>query len=265
MSRTYAITGSASGIGAAFRRRLEEHGARVVGIDLHDAEVIADLATVEGRALAVASVAAMTGGVLDAVVSCAGIAATEPVVVRVNYFGAVAVVAGLRPLLARATTPSALIVTSASVVHPVDDALVEACLAGDEEAACRLPGATGGLGYASSKRALARWVRRQAVTTEWAGAQIALNAVAPGTVETPLSAPVLADQAGEAYIDAAVPMPFGGHARPEELAPLLEFLTGPDCLHVTGQVLFVDGGADAVLMGDDVWRSAPLPEFVLGE
>ena len=129
----------------------------------------------------------------------------------------------------------------------------------------RLPGATGGLGYASSKRALARWVRRQAVTTEWAGAEIALNAVAPGTVETPLSAPVLADEVGAAYVDAAVPMPFGGHARPEELAPLLEFLTGPDCLHVTGQVLFVDGGADAVLMGDDVWRSAPLPEFVLGE
>ncbi len=265
MSRTYAITGSASGIGAALHDRLEDHGARVVGVDLHDAEVLADLGTIDGRALAVAGVAAATDGVLDAVISCAGIAATEPVVVRVNYFGAVAVVAGLRPLLARAVTPRALIVTSASVVHPVDDALVEACLSGDEEGACRLPGATGGLVYASSKRALARWVRRQAITPEWAGAAIALNAVAPGTVETPLSAPVLADPTGAAYIDAAVPMPFGGHARPEELAPLLEFLTGPDCLHVTGQVLFVDGGADAVLLGDDVWRSAPLPEFVLGE
>jgi NAD(P)-dependent dehydrogenase (short-subunit alcohol dehydrogenase family) len=265
MPRTYAITGSASGIGAALRDRLEEHGARVIGIDLHDAEVIADPATVEGRAHAIASTAATTDGTLDAVVSCAGIAATEPVVVRVNYFGAVTVVAGLRSLLARGTTPSALIVTSASVVHPVDDALVEACLADDEERACRLPGATSGLAYASSKRALARWVRRQAITTEWAGAAIALNAVAPGTVETPLSAPVLADPTGAAYIDAAVPMPFGGRARPEGLAPLLEFLTGPDCRHVTGQVLFVDGGADAVLAGDDVWSSAPLPEFVLGE
>ena len=39
-----AITGSASGIGAAIRRRLEKDGARVIGIDLRDAEVVADLA-----------------------------------------------------------------------------------------------------------------------------------------------------------------------------------------------------------------------------
>ena len=38
-----AITGSASGIGAAIRRRLEKDGARVIGIDLRDAEIVADL------------------------------------------------------------------------------------------------------------------------------------------------------------------------------------------------------------------------------
>ena len=48
--RTVAITGSASGIGAATRTRLEAAGAHVIGIDLRDAEVIADLTTAGGRA-----------------------------------------------------------------------------------------------------------------------------------------------------------------------------------------------------------------------
>jgi NAD(P)-dependent dehydrogenase (short-subunit alcohol dehydrogenase family) len=263
MARTYAITGSASGIGASLRRRLEGRGERVIGIDLHDAEVVADLGTPEGRRAMVDAVTHESGGALDAVVSCAGIASIDPVVVSVNYFGAVAALAGLRPLLAVSDSPRAVVVTSLSVVHPVDDALVNACLAGDEARARSLPAAAGALAYASTKRALARWVRRNAPRDEWAGAGIALNAIAPGTVITPLSAAVLADPAGAAYIDQAVPMPLAGHAHADEIAPVLDFLSGPECRHVTGQVLFVDGGADVVLTGDDVWRSAELPEFAL--
>ena len=47
--RTIAITGSASGIGASLRRSLESDGANVIGIDLNDADVIADLSNVDGR------------------------------------------------------------------------------------------------------------------------------------------------------------------------------------------------------------------------
>ncbi len=49
MSRTYIVTGSASGIGAATARLLRGQGHRVMGIDLREADVLADLSTTDGR------------------------------------------------------------------------------------------------------------------------------------------------------------------------------------------------------------------------
>ena len=54
---TYVISGSASGIGAATRSRLEQSGNTVIGVDLRDAAVVADLSTPDGRAGAVAEAA----------------------------------------------------------------------------------------------------------------------------------------------------------------------------------------------------------------
>ncbi|MYX09397.1 SDR family oxidoreductase [Streptomyces sp. SID8375] len=74
-----------------------------------------------------------------------------------------------------------------------------------------------------------------------------LNAVTPGTTVTPITEPMLADAEIRKAVDASVPMPLHGHARPEQIAPLLAWLTSPENTHVTGQVVFVDGGADAVV------------------
>lgn len=253
MPRVYAVTGSASGIGAAARAYLEARGDSVIGIDLREAEVIADLSTQDGRAAMVDRVRRVSGDRLDAVIASAGLSSGEPITLRVNFFGVVATLEGLRPLLAGSDAPRAVALSSTAANHPVSDQIVEACLAGDEEAAVRAGERAAYLNYSSSKRALSRWVRRTAPAPDWAGAGIALNAIAPGVVITPMTQAIVDDPNARLVMDQAVPMPYGGHARPEDLAPLLAFLTGPENTHVTGQIVYVDGGADAVFRGDAVW------------
>lgn len=254
MVRTYVVTGSASGIGRATCTQLEAQGHRVVDVDLHDASVCVDLATDAGRRALVEEVTAATGGSIDAVVANAGTQASPELCVRVNHFGAVATCLGLRPLLAGSAAPRVVVTASSSVLNVHTPELVEACLAGEEERAVALALAGHELvAYPSTKRAVARWVRRSAVLPEWAGAGIALNAVAPGVVETPLIAPLLGDPAMVELMDAAVPMPLGGRAQPSDIAEVIAFLASAEVQRVSGQVLFVDGGADAVLRGDDIW------------
>jgi nucleoside-diphosphate-sugar epimerase len=62
---TIVITGSAGGIGSATRARLERDGHRVIGVDVRDAEVVADLSNAEGRAAMIAAVTEASAGVLD--------------------------------------------------------------------------------------------------------------------------------------------------------------------------------------------------------
>src|SRR5262245_56346389 len=86
-----AVSGSASGIGAAIRAGLPRDGQRVIGIDLRDAEVIADLATADGRAAAIDAVKQHSAGRLDGLVVCAGVGPHVPdqaLIVSLNYFGA---------------------------------------------------------------------------------------------------------------------------------------------------------------------------------
>ena len=251
--RTYVVTGAASGIGAATAAHLTSLGHRVVGVDLAGTDIDADLATSDGRSEMVKSVRAATGGQIDAVIANAGTSTGTPLDVRVNYFGAVATLAGLRPFLLGSDAPRAVATASSSIHLAKDPAIVDACLAGDEDAAMAASEKAGLLTYPSTKRALARWVRRMAPTDEWAGAGIALNAIAPGIILTPMTIGPLEVEGVKEMFDASVPMPFGSYGRPESVARVMAFLASAENDMITGQVLFVDGGADAVNRGEDIW------------
>ncbi len=256
--RTVVVTGSASGIGRATADLLVSRGDRVIGVDLHDADVVVDLATADGRARLVDEVGTLAGGRLDAVVANAGVSRRSPADVAVNVFGAVATLEGLRPLLTGSPAPRAVVTASMSSLLPVDDDLVDRCLDGDEPAALARAGALvdagrGRLLYASSKAALCRWLRRRAPAAEWAGAGIPLNAVAPGVVRTPMMASLLSTAERRAALAEQVPMPLHGLMDPEVPARLLAWLAGVENTHLCGQVVFVDGGSDAVLRGDTTW------------
>lgn len=75
---TYAVTGSASGMGAASAARLREAGHRVVGVDLRDADVTADLGTADGRRHAADEILRLCGGALDGVAAVAGVGPNLP-------------------------------------------------------------------------------------------------------------------------------------------------------------------------------------------
>ena len=248
---TIAFTGSAGGMGVATRALLESQGHRVIGVDLHDAEVIADVSTPDGRMEMVSGVIKECGGVLDGLVAAAGIASdgsNEELVISTNFFGAVAALTGLRGCLAQGTNPSAIAISSNSTTSQtgIPLAAVEACLADDEPAARTAAQPAAMCGYPASKLALAHWVRRQSVTENWVGSGIRLNAIAPGVIETPLVGGVGGVEfilsLGDMY-----PVPIRRAGTADEIAGLLSYLLSPAAGFFVGSVLFMDGGTDAKL------------------
>jgi NAD(P)-dependent dehydrogenase (short-subunit alcohol dehydrogenase family) len=253
--RTVALSGAASGIGRALCERLEGDGQRVIGVDVHSAEVTADLSSEAGRAAAVRGVLHACAGSLDGVVACAGLGPQHDdpaAIVSVNYFGAIALLDGLRDALAVGRAPAAVAVSSnsATISPGADGRVAAACREGDEVAARREAAARDGTSaYAGAKLALARWVRRTATQGLWAGRGIRLNAVAPGATLTPL----LQGGLDHPTLGAAIrgfPIPLGGFGDPARVAAAIAFLLGPDAAFCCGTVLFVDGGSDALLRPD---------------
>ena len=245
---TIAITGAAGGIGSATRARLERDSHRVIGIDVRDAEVIADLSTPDGRAQMVRDVEQNCGGILDGVIAAAGVSGLPGArTVPINYFGAIATLEGLRPMLERGTNPCAIGISSNSTTtmqhYPMS--VVEACLANDESLAIDLatPDANGITTYPATKLALARWIRTHSVTDTWIGKGIRLNAIAPGFTATPMTAGTedFMFSLGDIY-----PLPMQRAGKAEEIAALLNFILFEGSYFV-GSFITIDGGTDAKL------------------
>lgn len=269
----YAVTGSASGMGAAVVAKLRDQGHTVVDVDIRDAAVLADLSSASGRRVAASAVLAACGGTLDGAVLAAGLGPTpgaERLITEVNYFGVVDLLETWRPALAAATRAKVVVFSSNSTttVPAVPGRAVRALLDGDAEKALRTYRLLGPAGppmaYAASKIAVSRWVRRHAVTQAWAGAGIRLNALAPGAILTPMLERQLATPA-EARNIRRFPVPIGGFGNPDHLADWVVFMLSDSADFLCGSVVFVDGGSDAYYRCDDWPRAVParrLPSYL---
>jgi NAD(P)-dependent dehydrogenase (short-subunit alcohol dehydrogenase family) len=251
---TAVVTGSASGIGAAVRARFEQAGDTVIGIDIREADIVADLSTPGGREAALAEVGRRCD-VIGSFVACAGLATdVRPLslIPSVNYFGAIALLDGLFDLLRRGTDPSAVLILSNSAqwMRMTDTPYVRALMDNDEAGAARIADETGdavlaaGGAYVGSKLALGRAMRLRAGA--WGRAGVRLNAVAPGNTDTPMLQRVIDDPTTRDGV-LGMEIPLGRLARPDEVAALVFFLCTKEASYAHGGVYYVDGGIDATI------------------
>lgn len=248
---TIAVTGAASGIGAAVCTHLESSGHALVRVDLVNADVNADLSTAEGRQAAVQQTLVACNHKLDAVVACAGVGVTAPsagLIIGVNYFGVTDYIDGLQDALAASGNGKAVIIGSVAGSHQVatPHAMADAMLDNDEAKARQIADDSGEphTAYAASKYAVTVYGRRKAV--EWGKQGMRLNIIAPGAVETPLHQASKEDpRFGEAVKNFVAPM--GRAGTPDEIADGVDFLLSDQSAFVNGSVLFIDGGMDAMV------------------
>jgi NAD(P)-dependent dehydrogenase (short-subunit alcohol dehydrogenase family) len=159
------------------------------------------------------------------------------------------------PHLSNHGSSAAVAISSIGAAIGGDSTLEEYLLKDNVEAACeyiseiaqRSPLEAGIIAYSTCKSAIARFVRVNA--EEWGKAGVRLNAIAPGRMETPMLDGLLANPDISPGIEA---MPSGimKSATPEMVANVVDFFLDSESIFVHGQVLYVDGGSEAILRPD---------------
>ena len=251
--RNIVISGSASGIGLACKEKFEAMGDRVIGIDIRDADIIADLATPEGRQQAIEQALGKTDNAIDGLILSAGVSGMQhpgDFTVSLNYFGSVELFDGLRPALEARPNACAIGLVSNSAQFDIDyeDPMVLALLEGDEDK-CRemIVELDRGAGYRYGKHALARAIRRRA--NEWGPLGVRINAIVPGMTQTPMVDALAEDPEVGPMLDL-LPIPLGRRGTAKEMAGVIAFMLSEDAAYIHGMMMWADGGTDAAIRPD---------------
>lgn len=240
LNQIAVVTGAGRGIGRAIALKLAAAGADIVCISrtAENAEKVAAEVRALGRnaracALDVADAAAVAAaaeqiladcGRVDVLVNNAGVTrdgllmrmsdADWDTVLNTNLRGAFLMTRALhRPMLKQR---SGRIINIASVVGLIGNA--------------------GQCNYAASKAGLIGFTR--AAAREFASRGVTVNAIAPGFIETDMTAAL--NESLRAELLKRIPL--GRFGRAEDVAEAALFLAGPSGAYITGQVLVVDGG-----------------------
>lgn len=260
----YAITGGSSGIGAKTVELLKKNGHQVVNIDLKKCDIQANLATPEGRQTAIDALHQMHPEGLDGLICSAGVSGAcgnLGLIISLNFFGTISIVKGVYDLLKK--KGGTCVVTTSNTISQGAARMDIADLLNnnndDEQRilnlVSRMDGTNLSVGnsiYVATKYAVARWMRRHSAT--YAANGVRINAVAPGNVNTAMTA-TMSSNAKSALNALPIPTKYGKETlmEPEEIASVIVFLSSEDARGVNGNVMFVDGGTDALLNTEKVY------------
>jgi NAD(P)-dependent dehydrogenase (short-subunit alcohol dehydrogenase family) len=251
------VTGCASGIGASVARQLTELGAEVVGLDVRRPALQlkefheVDLSDPASIARAVAAI----DGPVDSLFNVAGVSSgiRDPLrVVTINFLGTRRFTEALIPAMppgSAIANVSSLTASEYRTNAGITAGLLETESMADGMEWChRNPEALADGGYRLSKEAIILYGMANVAVLGAKG--IRINCTAPGVTDTPILDQLRASY-GQEFLDS-FQTPLNRVAGPDEQASVLVFLNSAAAKYITGQVIWVDGGAVAERVFGDV-------------